>query len=192
MAVTINRQIHSFNAECCKKIWLEDASGNIIHLRRGLAGDIQIADPVVASVDVTVDGKSVQSLAGATTAGSITIPLHGSALTDVEQTGDPTLREILTRTNGGSAWTPFTGVGFTDPDGDTGVYGSSPRIKMWKLCIEMAYAQGGNTSATLNERITVYAMVPNPPLTLAAVGGVSSYTLTGEIKREGLITITTI
>lgn len=192
MAVTINRRLYSFNAECCKKIWLEDAKGNIIHLRRALAGDIQITEPVATSVDVPVDGKSVQSLLGPTTAGSITIPLHGSALSDVEATGDPTLREILTLTNGGAAWTPFTGVAATDPDGDAFVYGSSPRIKMWKIYIEMAYAQGGNSSATLNERITVYAMIPNPPLTLAAVGGVSSYTLTGEIKREGLLTITTV
>lgn len=192
MAVSINRQVRAFNAEVVKKIWLEDALGNIIHLRRGLAGDIALTEPLATSVRASVDGKPVASLLGDLTVGSISIPLHGSALTDVEDTGDPTLREILTRTNGGAAWVPFTGVAGTDPDGDTFVYQATPRIKMWKICIESAYARGGNTSATKNELVTAYVEIPNPPINIANVGGVSTYTLAGEIPREGLVTITTV
>lgn len=192
MAVTINRQVRAFNAEVVKKIWLEDALGNQIHLRRGLAGAIALVLPKAAVVRATVDGKPVASLAGETSVGSVSIPLHGSALTDVEQSGDPTLHEILTHTNGGAAWTPFTGVAGTDPDGDAFVYQASPRAKMWKICWENAYARGGNTSATKNELYTIYAEVMNPDVNIENVGGISAYTLAGEIPREGLVTITTV
>ena len=192
MPASINRVLKAFNAEVVKKIWIEDALGNQMHLRRGLAGDIALVMPKAGTVDAMVDGKPVWTAAGDTAVGSITVPLHGTALTDVEQSGDPTLHEILNRTNGGSAWTPFTGVAFTDPDGDSGVYGSTPRAKMWKICFELAYARGGNDSATKNELWTIYAMVQNPDVSLANVGAISAYSLVGEIKREGLVTLTTV
>lgn len=188
----INRPLRSFNAEAVKLLYIEDANGQPFHLRRRLAGDISLVEPKLEAVPVTVDGKTVQALSGNVSMGSLTIPLHGEALTDVEESGDPTLHEVLSGRNNGSSWDPFTNVSGTDPDGDAFEFQAPPRLKMWKFVIESVYSRVGNNAATKNERVTIYAMVPTPDISIAQVGAVSSYTINGTIPREGMVTISTI
>jgi hypothetical protein len=192
MATVINRPVIVYNAEVVKRIWLQDSAGNKIHLRGRLAGDIALVKPKMALVRGEVDGKPIGTVSGATAPGSITIPLHADALTDCIQSGFPTLDEILNQTNLGTTFSPYTSSTGTDPDGDTFGYGATPRAKMWMICIELDHKRGGVREATKNTMITVYAEVANPDVSIANNGGISAYTLMGEIPREGHVSITNV
>lgn len=192
MATVINRPVITYNAEIVKRIWVEDANGNKIHIRGRLAGDIAIVRPKMAVVRAEVDGKPIGTSSGVTSPGSITIPLHADALTDVIESGDPTLDEILNQTNLGTTFTPITSVAGTDPDGDAFGYTATPRAKMWKICVELDHKRGGAKEATKNTMITAYAEVSNPDSSIANNGAISGYTLMGEIPREGLLSITNV
>lgn len=173
-----------FNNAIITSLLLIDANGSTMDLLRFLAGDVKVVPAKPQRARVPVRGKTVASLKGEEAEGSIEIPLHLPTLIDVSGAGLPTLTQVLQQTGAGLTFVPFTAISGTDPDGsaDTVIVDASNRCWLYQMIL--APARGGDTTAILKEKMSIYAETPPPDPNIANVGSASAHSISGTIARQ--------
>ena len=182
----------NYNNRQISKLQLVSSNGYALDLTTCLGGDIKIT-PVKTGAQVDrVRGKATQSLAAEETDGSITIPLNARSLTDTSGVGQPTVTEIVMQKNGGTVFVPFTTISGTDSDGEAGFMTVAPALKCWQFLIELNPRRAGQPTSSARSRLTVYAELPNPDLEVKDAGGISTYTLTADIRRDFAVALANV
>jgi len=181
------------NFETVTAVRVIETGGDLFDITDSISGDIEIVPAKGANVPAKNRGETVAVIKGETSDGSLTIPLHARAWTDVEVAGNPTLYECLAQTNTGTRFEPYQSVPMSGFDGDSGPdYMLSPNAKCFKFEIELQPARSGTPTAIKGQLLTVYAEVMTPDIKIANVGGVSSISITGPIRRRGQIALSTV